>query len=368
MWTVLRSIALVTISLLAFITAIPASAAMMKTGTVTSSSFNPSLKQTVGLPVTVSAKGTFDSVVVDRDGYVVRQFPSIDVSRPTSIIVTWDGRDNDGRVVPDEAYSFKVELFDGTNRETYFPGNEPSKFFSVPSDSYDRRSGVLRYTLPIASRIHIQAGAAILKAGVADGPVLKTLVNRSPRPAGAVIEHWRGMDESGSFRVPDLANFVIAIAATSLPENAVMTVGNRTETFVDALGRRRGTSLLTSAVHSHGHHQGLDAYDDIAPALEAEIRGARWSEAGKTWSVNAGRPLLTIRLTGPTAARFAKQPGTVCVFVDQERVAEVPSRSDLTVMDIPVQLAKGTHTVSVNWVSSYGPVAVNSLRVQRLTP
>ena len=65
------------------------------------------------------------------------------------------------------------------------------------------------------------------KRGKATGPVLKTIVNREPRPTGPVIETWLGLDESGSFYVPDLRGFSVSVAATSLPENALISVGNQ---------------------------------------------------------------------------------------------------------------------------------------------
>ena len=88
----------------------------------------------------------------------------------------------------------------------------------------------------------MQAGIAPVdsKTGKRSGPVLKTLVNREPRPARAVIQNWNGLDETGSYYIPDLPGFAMSVAATSLPENAILAVGNSTVTFLERARRRTG--------------------------------------------------------------------------------------------------------------------------------
>jgi hypothetical protein len=44
-----------------------------------------------------------------------------------------------------------------------------------------------------------------------------------PRPGGEAARNWNGFDERGIFSVPDLPLFAVAIAAKSLPENAIIT-------------------------------------------------------------------------------------------------------------------------------------------------
>ena len=110
------------------------------------------------------------------------------------------------------------------------------------------------------------------KRGKATGPVLKTIVNREPRPTGPVIETWLGLDESGSFYVPDLRGFSVSVAATSLPENALISVGNTSETFLERAARRSGDPLIPQPDGGHAHHRGLTALDDVAPHTMVEIR------------------------------------------------------------------------------------------------
>jgi hypothetical protein len=54
------------------------------------------------------------------------------------------------------------------------------------------------------------------------------LAANEPRAAGAVIQQWNGFDETGSVYIPDLGGFTCWVETIELPENAIITVGNRT--------------------------------------------------------------------------------------------------------------------------------------------
>jgi hypothetical protein len=308
--------------------------------------FNPSLGQKVAVTVAVPVAGHLRAQILDRDGYPVRALCDESV-RVGERLLHWDGKDERGMVVPDEAYSMKVDLIAGGRHMIYFPASlreTPAKTLSVRW--YDRTSGVISYDLPVASRVHLQAGSAVKDAsGHMDGPVLKTVVDEQPRIAGAIIEQWSGFDESGTIFVADQPNFVMSLVAAPLPENSIITVGNRTTTFLAYAGSRKGTSLL--AHHEHGeHHAGLLAIDDVAPELKLTAKNAQ----------------LIAELQGSLSARFAKRSDSVLLFVDGQRVATESSSVPQITFALP-SLSRGPHVVAVNWVGRNGPVAVNALRI-----
>jgi hypothetical protein len=350
-----------------FASALPVEGGLIDKVTTSAEFFNPGLRQSVTLGVSVSAPGHLSAVVLDRDGYVVRTLPSVRATSPGQLALQWDGKNDDGMVVPDEAYSFKVDFASAGVSESYFPANTVSgKHLALRAESFDRRSGTLRYTLPIASRVHIQAGSAKVdpKSGATTGPVLKTIVNRAPRTAGSVIENWPGFDETGTIYVPGLPDFVISIAATPLPQNSVITVGNRTERFAEALARRRGAPLLASHPPSH-HHGGLTTLDDMSPVASLTPKNAAWMPEEKVWTANDSKLEVSVKLSGPNAVRFMSHPGRVLVFVDQNKVVDLPATQSLKDITVPLPSSPGDRVVAVNWVSDYGPVAVSSFRVRR---
>lgn len=325
---------------------------------VSRTSLNLSTGEATAVDAMVSRASRLDVQVIDRDGFVVRTLPSKSGTAGVNSFL-WDGRDDRGGLVPDEVYSFRVVADGGADE--YFPAAHASGMVAVDPLSYSRATATLTYRLKAPSRVHVQAGT--VRTG-ADGPVLKTVVDRQPRDAGTIAEHWSGFDESGSLYVPDLPGFAIAIAATPLPENSVITYGNRKQPFLDYAAHRVGQSLFRQ--HPHGaHHSGLDVFNDRAPRLTlTPIDAIHHVVDERLWSVTAPVLHLQVHADGPTADAFLRQPGSIFVFVDSKLVATTDARKGADVLDVPLP-ADGEHFVVVNWRSDYGPVAVAVVRVRR---
>ncbi|HYC92293.1 MAG TPA: FlgD immunoglobulin-like domain containing protein [Thermoanaerobaculia bacterium] len=329
---------------------------------------NPAIGDSVRISAAFPRTGRATVAIVDRDGVIVRTLANEADVRAGKNEFVWNGRDASGEVVPDEAYSLKIDWTGDGVRAWYFPANRAFEMKSVPIKYYDRRGGTLAFDLPSPSRVHVQAGAAVMKNGTAEGPVMKTVVNREPRVAGSIAEHWNGLDESGTTYVPDLPHFVIAVAATPLAENSIITTGNRQRTFVE-LAAARGEqvrSVFTFQTEGHAHHAGLPTLGDVSPGLVIEPVGGKWSEADRTWSVPAGDVKLRVTLAGPTASAFAKQPAKVHRFVDARLVgtSSADGTAELTVRIPKAKLAGTVRMVSVNWQSEYGGVAANTIRLR----
>jgi flagellar hook assembly protein FlgD len=328
--------------------------------------FNPSLGQKIGVSFRVAGPGSLTVLVLDREGYVARKLVGEKAVEVGSLNLEWDGRDDSGVVVPDEAYSLKIDLTTDGRVESYFPATSAPEDLTVKTNYYDRRGAILAYKLPKPARVHAQAGSARVnpRTKQSEGPVLKTIVNREPRPAGAVVENWNGFDEGGTFYVPDLRDFVVAIAAESLPENAIITTGNRATSFLETAARRSGSSLLPPVGGGHEHHKGLTALEDVAPKLKAMPLNASWSARDRVWRPAGKKVRLSFSLTGPSAEAFQSLPAELIVFVDRSRVLEVAHPRSGGSAEVPLnRLSPGTHVVAVNWASAYGPVAVDALRI-----
>ncbi len=156
----------------------------------------------------------------------------------------------------------------------------------------------------------------------------------------------------------------MAVAATSLPDNSILTSGNRKTTFLERAVRRSGSSLFTYSVTTHEHHRGLTALDDVAPRLKAAPLNASWSTTDRIWSPRGKTLEVSVGLEGLSADSFARQPGKLFVFLDQKRPHELPSPRPGMRIEVPLQnLPAGVHIVALNWTSAYGPVAVDALRL-----
>src|SRR5262249_34926508 len=107
---------------------------------------------------------------------------------------------------------------------------------------------------------------------------------------------------------------------------------------------------------------------DVAPRLRLKPRNASWSAGERLWITSEKVMEIVTSVEGPTAEAFSKEPGRLMVFVDQKNVQNVTAAHAAPVLRVPItKLKSGLHRITVDWVSDYGPVAVNSMlfRVER---
>lgn len=329
--------------------------------------FNPSLGQKATVLVRLAAPASVTLAVLDRDNFVIRTLAPQKASVGEAKL-SWDGKDQDGVIVPDEAYSFRIEAKTAVGSEVY----EPAKGFTpvtenVTSGSYSRVDGVLSYRLSRPARVHVQAGQVVDEPveGSPSGPVLRTIVDRQPRIAGAIVERWNGFDESGTIYIADLKGFRISVAPQSLPENSLITTGNRAMAFVDYARTHRSAKdqkPRNLAPAGHEHHQGLNVFEDHCPDLIVSY-GAKAPKSADRLPV--GSPLtLNVRMAPDRAPYFFSQPATLLVFVDERPVSVIPTNQnpiDITIASKDLQ--EGEHRIALNWASAFGPVAVWARRL-----
>jgi hypothetical protein len=325
---------------------------------------NVAAREVVTITADFAERGVASVLVVDRDGFPVRTLAKSQLVAG-KVSFGWDGRDDRGEVVADEAYSLRIDWKGGKQSEIYFPADTPATMKRIETRSYNRRSATLAYTLAEPSRVHIQAGTAALDSNTKQmvGPVMKTVVNRKPRGSGAIAEHWSGFDESGTVFIPDLKDFVVAIAATPLPENSIITFGNAKRRFLETIPTRRGASIFTHRDHAD-HHAGLSTLDDVSPALTIQPLNAVWSPEGRVWIVRGHALRARLALEGPSSAAFRRHPATIERFVDGRRLGE-PARKRSDIVEIPLDARGETQRISINWNSDFGPVAANTIQVRR---
>lgn len=322
--------------------------------------FNPVLGQSAQIRFSASRPGKVTVEILDRDRFVVRTLGTVPIDKETG--VPWDGKDDAGEVVPDEAYTVRARFVGDGREHVYDPGKDfQPRPVSIDSTSYSRADGVLSYRLERPSRVHIQTGQArLIASGPAQGPVLRTIVDRAPRAGGSVIEAWNGMDDSGKVYIPDLPHFVVATLATPLPESSLITVGNRRMSFTDYARRHRAQTFTRPrklAATAHAHHQGLNAFEDRSPRLTLLREKGADSPA---WKTSAGEALaFTVQLDEDSATFFLSQPNSLDVFMDLDRVSRVTCRANPCRVRLPAsQVPRGRHRLGVNWSSELGPVGV----------
>jgi hypothetical protein len=283
------------------------------------------------------------------------------------VVVRWDGRDDAGGAVPNEAYSVRIEATGSGGTSVY----DPSEHFvprieEPPIRSYSRTEGVLSYKLDRPSRVHVQAGQARPdpRTREMDGPILKTVVDREPRTAGAVVEVWKGMDASGTIFVPGLPHFAIAVLATSLPDNAVIVAGGPGPSFTAYARAHRPPEALRPSRQGSApaaHHARLSGLEDRSPQLVLHPRGV-WDPVQRVWSVERA-VRAQVAISEEQAPYFLAQPQTLTVYLDEAAVLHLEHPRNPQEISLPGRLAAGEHRLVVNWASALGPVGVAAARI-----
>lgn len=191
--------------------------------------FSPAEQQLFEIPLTLSRSEDVDKVSVEvftEDADLVRQFDITEFTRENPLKVMWDGKDNEGQVVPDEAYFPVVTVYfkDGSMAQ------QDSRSQPWGEEVYDfeknTRNGLVEYTLPETSRL-------LVRAGIKNGPMLRTIVDWEPRAKGFHAERWNGRDSDSLRNIEMLPGIAYLIIGYRLPREVILAYGNRTLSYKD---------------------------------------------------------------------------------------------------------------------------------------
>lgn len=256
--------------------------------------------------------------------------------------VTWDGRDVDGQLVPDEAYSFEIQAVSGDQAEVYDPLLTSGGDRVIAGDLQNLEGPRFAYDLPRACRV-------LVRAAVQEGPLVRTLVNWEPRPGGLSVEQWDGMDSERVRSARDIPRLHFGVMAFALPDKVIITTGNRAQNYrqyfsraaklrqhKEKVIRRQDANTIISP------HWLLPAHLNKDPQVRMEFVGAERPAASQPATAPASRPaasapavLPAVRLTGSSALVRVDMPDEddrtfmnnqkfeLIIYIDDKRVLEL---------------------------------------------
>gem|GEM_PF-504579 len=239
--------------------------------------------------------------------------------------LTWNGKDADGNIVPDEAYFFTLVSEEGKDigkvyDPTTFSGGVEHDITSVRIDPED---GTVSYVMP-------EMGRVMIRVGIEGGPLLNTLVDWSPRLKGEVFERWNGKDKDNISDITRHPGFKMIISYFTLPENSVITFGNKTVTY-------RGFKKLLTARRQKkpgerdpgqklSAHYRLPRTVDYSPPVRMVFGDPSGSVAGDFSGGPAptlkGKALVRVDLDEEDKKNFLNQQFEICFFLDHQFHAE----------------------------------------------
>jgi hypothetical protein len=328
---------------------------------VSNASFNPSRGDDVTISYELSQASKVTVKVFDPDGGLVRSLVSHAERKIGKNEEVWDGRDDDGKPVPNEAFGFTIETDrGGVYDPTTFSGGVVD---DITSARFDREAGTVVYQLPEASRV-------LIRLGVKHGPMLKTLVDWEPRVEGSIIEYWDGRDEDNLILLREHGDFTALITHVSLPDATVIAYGNSDETYRDyKLGRGKERPQKPERPREPDPEFRLRPENLVPPAWatapRVQLSFPRLERAGN--GVPEVKDAIDVRVDTETSDRdlLLKEQFEIIFYVDNVFFAEAERgylpfnwRWELN------QLAAGEHILTVNLSSFKGRVGVASRRVR----
>ena len=156
---------------------------------------------------------------------MVRTIESEGVLNPGEHLLSWDGRDQAGRLVPPEAYHYTLEgkTNDGAVVTYDLTDMTGGKELTVSDVRWDKEAGEVHYTLTKPARVNLRAGISNY------GPMLKTLLDWVPRQAGRYSMSWDGWDASRVLNIVTHPKLELRASAFELPRNTVFILPHSDE-------------------------------------------------------------------------------------------------------------------------------------------
>jgi len=333
--------------------------------TLSTNAFDPQRGGKVVLSYRLADADKVNVNLYDPDGGLVRELLSGLALEAGAHSVEWDGRDLEGAVVPDEAYTFTIETASGS---VYDPTTRRGGIVGDITEARFEADGTVTYRLPAASRV-------LIRLGLHSGPMLKTLADWRPRVAGTITEYWDGRDEDGLMTLRQEKGLSSLITYVTLPEATVITYGNTAESYRDyKLGRVKGRPNKPSRPWD------ASAEVQMRPALLVPPAWARAPRVGLSFPAAAPdesgalpvvKDVAQVRVDVDPADRelLEKEQFEIIFFVDKVFFAEaergyLPMNWQWELHQLP----PGEHILTVNVSSFKGQVGVASRKVKVVGP
>lgn len=192
--------------------------------------FNPSKGESVQVTYALASEARIRIRSYSPDDVLVRTILNWDARSAGKHAETWDGKDDRGVVIPDEAYYFTIEAKAGKGVVSAY---DPAKVsggdeLEMTDLKYDSKTGEMIFSLAKPSRI-------MVRAGLADGPLMKTPIDWMPFDKGTQRVTWDGKDESGVVEVGERSDLKLYGIGYALPNCTVVTTGNSLLGYQDYL-------------------------------------------------------------------------------------------------------------------------------------
>jgi len=178
--------------------------------------FKPGENKLLSINFTLSETSDVSVNIFDDRSLLIRKIVSEDLSKGRHQM-KWDGKDQNGKAVPAEAYSYAISATDGNATvEHDFSDYTGTQQFRMENIKWNKKNKQFEYMLKKPSRVFIRIGLAN------NGPLLATVLNWVPRASGKHTEQWDGLDASGVLDLASHPKMIIDMQAYELSKNTFL--------------------------------------------------------------------------------------------------------------------------------------------------
>ena len=327
--------------------------------------FSPSRQQIFNIPFKLNEAAQVDIQIYTCDGNLVRELSSGKTLDPGGHLLKWDGKDHEGEIVPDEAYTLVLHAGNKAQTSIIDPREESGGEVEKTLATVITEEGKIVYTLSKLSRVQI-------RAGIVDGPMLRSLVSWQPRPAGKNIHQWNGFDADKIINLFSIENYGVSVTAFNLPDYTILTTGNSSIGYPEYYKKKKWTftPVPLEKQQLERNNKGLSPHyylwrvTDKDPRLTIILPDSIKKSEGELPILQNNEPIpVKVTMAAEDEQFMAETKYEVSFFVDFEfRSEEELGFMPITWLWRPNNLAKGEHALTVNVSGFRGQVGVKNIK------
>jgi hypothetical protein len=329
-----------------------------------SSEFAPIRGERFPIPVKMNLEVAFEIRIYSSDGDLVRILTHPGSFKPGTGVLEWDGRDSEGIIVPDEAY---IPVISGhlKSGSTFVSDPRATSGGEIVEDvkTHITADRGISYSLPAASRV-------LIRVGMKDGPMLRTLESWAPKGPGKNVQRWNGFDNDQLVDLRTDPRLAVLVTAFKLPDRVMITTGNDKVSYreyrlskgwsetsdvkPDAMKLQRNGRPISRAYY-------LPRWKHREPRLSAlSVEGV--GIASDRVPMIKGPVPIKVEMHQEDRWLMQESLYEVAFFVDGEFVSEEEhGYMPLTWLWNPGGISKGRHMLTVNASGFDGRVGVKSI-------
>lgn len=340
------------------------SQARVEFGNYKASEFMPAQGQVFEIPFRLDRKTTVEVALYSSDGDLVRRLSSGKPLEPGVHSLAWDGKDDRGQVVPDEAYVPVLQTGTGKKAERLDPRQSTGGEALEDLHAEITSGKDIAYTVPAPSRI-------LIRVGVKGGPMLRSLANWVPKSPGKNIQRWDGKDADGILDIRDLKDLTVLVTGFKLPQHTIIATGNR---ILDYSGYRKArhwpdiripqeAQILERGGVRLSKQYYAPRYQDIDAKVRTELPASLPRNASG-WPVIKADETVPVKVDIAPEHRWLMDESLyeVAFFIDQQFASEEEQGYlPLTWHWKANGLAPGKHLLTVNISGFGGRIGISNL-------